>query len=590
MTAGRVPLIPALPSAGLVKIGDSVAGRTHAPLAELLNWSIGRGACLVAAHWPMETINIANSAEYVYRIWPRVAAFRRLWSIELTGDGSGFNNPVEIDIDGATFDVDTADFLLNRRSHPVYLVLSSVSTAEATTTLTLTNNGFGDVIVRSIICYELPRFELQQNTTDWGTHVSSCRPKEPIWDVTGLSIDSLCDAAVQAEALNRRSKLFTFAQSSPLTTTSGTLGDMFGLDPVLLGRLKHRSATTSKTTWRAYVEATDGTTSGEIVITATGGDSLTIDIPTGTTSKTWLPSAGGHLEVDAEDLSTADGRRGAAWDEVSVQWRRTAGAGTVRCYSLEAGESTLPPIIADPTEVSGLVCWLRADRGVTLTSGAVSTWADQSGNGHDFTQSTSSDRPTVSYADSNFNDKDALAFDGASAGNGQHLDGPNFSTAAGMTSGEGFFVLRAAAYPPTSGDEHPYLFDSDTTGAGPLALHTTLPRTSLADVREGFGSTAIRTFTGTLPDTTTPFVWSVWSETNDLVTKRNGATFGSHTTNTTDWNYSTALGASSDDANYAWKGEIAEFILFDGKLATADRNKILHYLERRYGMSMTYEI
>lgn len=44
---------------------------------------------------------------------------------------------------------------------------------------------------------------------------------------------------------------------------------------------------------------------------------------------------------------------------------------------------------------SKLKCWLRADKGITLTSGAVSTWADQSGNGFDFTQSTAGKRPTV---------------------------------------------------------------------------------------------------------------------------------------------------------------------------------------------------
>lgn len=52
-------------------------------------------------------------------------------------------------------------------------------------------------------------------------------------------------------------------------------------------------------------------------------------------------------------------------------------------------------LVLSPTQVSGLALWLEADRGVTLTSGKVSTWADQSGNGRDFTQSTASVRPTV---------------------------------------------------------------------------------------------------------------------------------------------------------------------------------------------------
>lgn len=38
--------------------------------------------------------------------------------------------------------------------------------------------------------------------------------------------------------------------------------------------------------------------------------------------------------------------------------------------------------------------WLRGDLGVTLTSGNVSTWADQSGNARHFTQGTDANRPT----------------------------------------------------------------------------------------------------------------------------------------------------------------------------------------------------
>jgi len=62
-----------------------------------------------------------------------------------------------------------------------------------------------------------------------------------------------------------------------------------------------------------------------------------------------------------------------------------------------AGDGCSPTCVLedDPAAFSDLWLWVKADAGVTLTSGAVSTWADQSGNGHDFTQATTSRRPAV---------------------------------------------------------------------------------------------------------------------------------------------------------------------------------------------------
>jgi hypothetical protein len=49
-----------------------------------------------------------------------------------------------------------------------------------------------------------------------------------------------------------------------------------------------------------------------------------------------------------------------------------------------------------PTQLTGCMLWLRADLGVTLSSGFVSTWADQSGNGNNASQGASANRPGFS--------------------------------------------------------------------------------------------------------------------------------------------------------------------------------------------------
>lgn len=47
------------------------------------------------------------------------------------------------------------------------------------------------------------------------------------------------------------------------------------------------------------------------------------------------------------------------------------------------------------TQVNGCVLWLRADQGITLTSGLVSAWADLSGNGNGVAQANPTYQPTL---------------------------------------------------------------------------------------------------------------------------------------------------------------------------------------------------
>lgn len=63
-----------------------------------------------------------------------------------------------------------------------------------------------------------------------------------------------------------------------------------------------------------------------------------------------------------------------------------------------------------PSDITSLKVWLKADALVLNDLDAVATWADQSGNGNDFTQATSTARPT--YRTAQLNGQPGVDFDG----------------------------------------------------------------------------------------------------------------------------------------------------------------------------------
>lgn len=100
-----------------------------------------------------------------------------------------------------------------------------------------------------------------------------------------------------------------------------------------------------------------------------------------------------------------------------------------------------------PTQLAGCQLWLRSDMGVSIVSGGVSSWADQSGNARDASQATGSKRPTL--LQSAVNGFPAVSFDGVD----DVLASPAFSAGTytmclvttGQIGGNGYFFTRSAA-------------------------------------------------------------------------------------------------------------------------------------------------
>lgn len=80
------------------------------------------------------------------------------------------------------------------------------------------------------------------------------------------------------------------------------------------------------------------------------------------------------------------------------QWRSdndTTANATFTSSVASAGIAVELAVAPDGASISttNLALWLKADKGITLNNGRVETWADQSGNSRDFTQTTAADRP-----------------------------------------------------------------------------------------------------------------------------------------------------------------------------------------------------
>lgn len=225
----------------------------------------------------------------------------------------------------------------------------------------------------------------------------------------------------------------------------------------------------------------------------------------------------------------------------------------------KARPDAAPPSPFLPTSVAGCVLWLRADLGVTLSSG-VSAWADQSAAGHSVSESTN--KPTFNASGALGNSQPSISF----TGNTQ-LKSATWGVALPQP-----LTLFIVAKQITSGTK--YLFDnlSDPTqcfvfGQAP---------TTLLDCGNP-------TDTNNTYDTTQPSIF--------IVTFNGASSNIRLTANTPQANQN--MGAAgltgTTIGNYAGGGsfagwEIAEVALFSNVVSSTDAASLNSYAHTRYGI------
>jgi len=230
-----------------------------------------------------------------------------------------------------------------------------------------------------------------------------------------------------------------------------------------------------------------------------------------------------------------------------------------------------------PASIGGLRLWLEADTGVIANAGQVGTWADQSGNGNNATQTAPTQRATLmtSAMDPTVpNGRPVVRF---AAAQNQCFNLPNVMVSATdptkeVGAGEIFVVVRAVSNTPTPGHSM-YQFGGASYGA--------IYPDHDGRMYDTFGSTN-QNLLGAPPVDLTKFnLYNVTASSGAWSVRFNGMMMYSTATNTVSFPAGPVLGGA--DGNY-FDGDIAEVIVYNTVLTQAQRDAINAYLGNKYNL------
>lgn len=320
-----------------IDAGRAVRGIQHVDLANLVNWTLGRGAQLIAGHYAGSALTSGTQYRLSYRVQPRYQAIQRLWSVDAITTDSVADVTLSVIINGGSAVVvpvpknvslaagDDIDW-----NYPSLIgeTLGSQSSAEATVTVDVTPTN-GDAILRSVSCFEVPRPIMSNSTDEDGTEAIPFNPSNPALKSTFTNI---LDVIGDSTKIGRRCSLAHWAvphgTGTPPTTpttafataiTSTSYVDLKTLYLPVLDRKLGRTATTATATVKLIAWVTGGT--GDFQVITTAGTSAGVSISATTPTVT----SGESITVHCEDLASTDGRQTAAtpaWDVMQIQCRK----------------------------------------------------------------------------------------------------------------------------------------------------------------------------------------------------------------------------------------------------------------------------
>ena len=216
----------------------------------------------------------------------------------------------------------------------------------------------------------------------------------------------------------------------------------------------------------------------------------------------------------------------------------------------------------------GLVLWLDAGKGITVTSG-VSKWEDQSGNGNDATQANTSYQPT--YIPDGLNDNPVVRFTG---GVEQYLRHPSIL----INDYTAFYVLKLNE----SEGKSLYYYHAGAVNSGDLGFFAEYSSANL-----GWGSICDYPsppyYFRTSKEYPTGVDWRIHTHQPNALYKNGDEVDYIRKDNVLAGGLTT-IGSRSDYHTLYFVGDIAEILIYDRILTVLEREMVETYLNAKYAI------
>ena len=260
----------------------------------------------------------------------------------------------------------------------------------------------------------------------------------------------------------------------------------------------------------------------------------------------------------------------------TIQARATDNLGAVTLSDPVSFTSTSTEPIPLPA-VADLRLWLRADKGVTETAGAVSSWNDQSGNFNLTTQADAAKRPVL--VANAINGKPALRFDGADDSLAA-LGSPSLAITGDISS---FFVVKFDDFATFRG-----VWGKTAGGAPATTDFYTVPDSGIPRVYRGNGGGSLGSVDALAAPTAGQYAVIGFDQAGTtlhhyLNRDLNGE--GEITAPLADTGAPLYIGTRGDQVT-RMKGEIAEIVIYNTALSETDRAALNAYFDQRYAIGV----
>ena len=230
-----------------------------------------------------------------------------------------------------------------------------------------------------------------------------------------------------------------------------------------------------------------------------------------------------------------------------------------------------------PTQLAGCVTWLRADLGITLSLGNVTTWADQSGKGNDAVAPAGRE-PPYNVSGHQIGGQPTLFFDPTgAAGTEKVLELPPGALGA-LTAVHAFVVHRRVSTSESIARRTGFWHIGKDTGTG-----ETMPGTDTM-IRDDCGSTVAYNTGKQVVPLTQSQVYEVQATSGSWTSAMNGKTQGTSVTNTLGFYTPASLGGNLLIGPNFYYGDWAEVMFYDRILSANERALLVGYLNGRYGL------